>query len=78
MSSYLFQKNFAVLIMRGVSLSKLVESNVFCYRFEYDQWPNRHDNPEVAQAPFNGSIFDIRYRYKEIFWQDQFWEISFA
>jgi len=75
-SSYLFQKNFAVLILRGVSLSGLLESNVFKYELDYDQWPMTHWNREWIVKPFNGSIFDIRYRYKEIFTEPEYQPMS--
>jgi hypothetical protein len=53
-------------------LSSLVESNVFKFKLDFDQWPNAHPNKEPCVKPFNGSLFDIRYRYKDVFIDKEF------
>jgi hypothetical protein len=40
----------------------LLRSEVFNYSFDYDEWPSSHFNAEDVSKPYNGSVFDIRYK----------------
>ena len=59
-SSFLFSKNLPEIIAKGIPCAKLLESQVFYYRFDYDEWPSIHTNDFDINRPFNGSIFSLR------------------
>lgn len=35
--------------------------------FDFDQWPGNHNDDEECIRAYNGSYFDIRFSYQEIF-----------
>jgi hypothetical protein len=41
-SSYLFRTCFLDLIQKGVMLTNVLNSNIFCFQFDYDEWPSTH------------------------------------
>ena len=41
---------------------QLLQSNVFQHDFDYDEWPSSHFDEKDVIRPYNGSIFDIRYK----------------
>lgn len=45
-SAYLFTKNIQQIIEMGVEVKGLFESNIFCFDFDYDEWPGTHFNDE--------------------------------
>ena len=55
-------------------MTGLLESEVFCFQFDYDEWPSTHTDADTYWRPFNGSIFDIRSHYRTIFHEDHFRE----
>jgi hypothetical protein len=59
-SYFLFKDNLIELMNRGIELTQLLKSNVFLYRFEFDEWPEAHSNCDRHIMPYNGSIFDLR------------------
>jgi|TARA_B110000285_G_C14943642_1_gene523271 hypothetical protein len=71
-SSFLFLKNIPVLIEKGVEIAKLFDSNIFCYSFDYDEWPSTHTDSDEYMRPYNGSIFDLRTSYRQIFHEARF------
>lgn len=40
---------------------------MFSYQFDYDEWPAQNANTDKQLAPYNGSIFKLRYQYPKIF-----------
>lgn len=38
-SSFLFRKNLIPLMKKGIEVSALLKSNIFSYKFEFDEWP---------------------------------------
>jgi hypothetical protein len=52
----------------------LLESEVFCFQFDFDEWPSTHIDAETYIRPYNGSIFDIRSNYRNIFYEENFRE----
>jgi hypothetical protein len=66
-SSFLFKNNFIELVEKGLELSCLIEANVFRFSFDYDEWPSTHSDEKTYLRPFNGSLFDIRTQYRNIF-----------
>ena len=49
-----------------------MDSEIFVYRFDYDEWPSTHVDDNKYSRPYNGSIFDIRECYRDIFWEQSF------
>ena len=68
----MFKKNFPMLLQKGIEVSSLLNSNVFCFSFHYDEWPATHQNTEHCIRSYNSSIFDLRFKYKEIFPEEKF------
>jgi len=65
--SYLFQENFVQIMEMGIRIQGLLQSKIFCYRFDFSEWPSIHqDNSEIIK-PYSGTIFQLRYKYKSIF-----------
>lgn len=50
----------------------LVDSDVFNYTFDFDQWPSNHANFERALKPYHGSLFELRDEYSTIFTESKF------
>lgn len=59
-SSFLFSRNFTTLMERGVAVSDLLNSNLFHFSIDYNEWPNAHAISDPYLAAYNGSIFDLR------------------
>jgi hypothetical protein len=66
-SSYLFRSCFLKLIEKGVPLSSVLDSSIFNYNFDFDEWPSTHTDPKKYFRPFNGSLFDLRGQYENVF-----------
>ena len=74
-SSYLFLKNFPVLLEKAINVFPLLDSNVFSLKFDYDEWPTTNANIQKMLEPYNQSIFKLRYEYPSIFtkiWRSDF------
>ena len=67
--SYLFEKNFTTIIRKGVNIEPLLKSDLFCHTFDFEEWPITHTNNKSSIMPYNGSIFDIRNSYADVFRQ---------
>ena len=63
----MFIKNFDKIMEKGVPVCPLLGSEVFKLTFDYDEWPATHTDSETIIAPYNGSIFQLRDKYKTIF-----------
>ena len=66
-SSYLFSHNLTKLMERGIKVDRLLDSDVFSYKFQYPEWPAAHTDVRKMIKPYNGSIFDIRHSYASVF-----------
>ena len=66
-SSYLFEDNLIDIMNRGISVVDLMKSNVFSFKFEYEEWPQVHTDMSKVINPYNGSIFKLRECYTSIF-----------
>jgi len=66
-SSFLFQRNFFDLIEKGISVSSLLNSNIFCFSFDFDEWPSIHFDHDKYLKPYNGSVFELRDSYHSVF-----------
>lgn len=71
-SSYLFQNNLPNLLKKGIELSALFASDVFTFKYDYDEWPTTHTDPESYIRPYNGSLFRLRENYKKVFHEENF------
>lgn len=71
-SSFLFGKVMHKLINKGVEVSTLFNSQIFAFQFDYDEWPSTHTDDNSYMRPYNGSIFDLRKKYEEIFYEPHF------
>jgi hypothetical protein len=75
-SSYLFTKNMPIIIEKGISVEGLLSSKVFNVQFDYDGWPVNHHVDEKVFKTYNGSFFNLRDKYKEIYSEPQFRSIE--
>ena len=66
-SSYLFDTNLPVLMEKGVALHDLLGSKVFNVVFDFDTWPGNHNDDETVIRAYNGSFFEIRFAYNQLF-----------
>lgn len=71
-SSYLFTKILPQLCEKGIEIRNLLKSNIYNYDFDFDDWPGTHSNEQMYRRPYNGSIFELRHKYKEVFPEDEF------
>lgn len=55
--SFLFENNLLQLLDKGIKVTSLLESNIFCYSFEIDDWPVISVDPSSIIIPYNGSKF---------------------
>ena len=71
-SAQMFLNNIMELSEKGICLVDLFESNIFSHVFDFDEWPSTHTDDSEMTRPYNGSIFDLRSSYKEVFHEDRF------
>ena len=64
---FLFDDIFLELLEKGISVNKLLESDMFCHSFEVDDYPLIHQDNNYMIKPFNGSIFQLKGTYKQVF-----------
>jgi hypothetical protein len=50
----------------------LLDSKVFNVTFDFDDWPGSHPNEENCIKAYNGSYFDIRQMYSQVFPEEEF------
>lgn len=65
--SNLFKYNFVDLVNKGVTLKPLLQSNIFQYTFEFEEWPATNQNTQQMLKPYNDSIFKLRNQYHKVF-----------
>jgi len=66
---------------KGVLMKPLLESRIYNYTFDYDEWPSISTNTARLLKPYNESIFKLRYKYKSVFrdlWQEEEVKLSAA
>ena len=59
----------------AISLTPLFKSKIFYFKFDFDEWPQTHNNDnngEPILRPFNYNLFQIRGHYKDIFPEPEF------
>lgn len=65
--NFIFQDIFLKLLKKGISVGPLLQSKIFCYQFDVEQWPVVHPSNSYQIKPYNGSIFQLKYQYKNLF-----------
>ena len=55
------------LLHKGIHLAPLLCSNVFIKQLEYEDWPTAHTNLDKIIVPYNGSLFEMRHSYDQLF-----------
>lgn len=48
-------------------MKELLNSSVFNYTFDFDEWPSTSSNTVKLLVPYNNSIFKLRYEYPKLF-----------
>ena len=48
-------------------MNEILDSQVFKFHFDYDKWISNHTNDEEYLRPYNGSIFELRHQYSNVF-----------
>lgn len=64
---FLFQDNFISLIEKGIKVADLLQSDIFCHQFDFEDWPLIHTDDSYSMAPYNDSIFQLRGKYEKTF-----------
>lgn len=65
--SYLFRQNLVDLMEIGIEISDILDSDIFCYQFDFVEWPTTHTNCEKQIRAYNGTIFNLRTNYERLF-----------
>lgn len=60
------------LIEYELEITELLNSNVFSWSFDLDEWPTSHNVEDDCIRPMNESIFQIRKHYRTVFPEDEF------
>jgi len=58
--SFLFEKNFMKIMQMGIPVTDLIQSSIFCYQFDFQEWPSIHLSSQNLIKPYNGSMFKLR------------------
>jgi hypothetical protein len=53
-------------------VQNLLDSEVFSFKFDYDEWPSSHTNNDTILRPYNDSFFNIRKNYRTVFHEEEF------
>ena len=61
-----------MILEKGIELAPLLESDVFKFHFDFDEWPTTHTNDETTIRPYNQSIFNLRQHYLTTFPEEGF------
>lgn len=59
-------------MQKGIKVRELLDSNVFTFFFDYDEWPSTHNIKEKFIKPYSGSLFELRDAYRIVFPEKQF------
>ena len=71
-TAMLFRKNFHDLVEKGISVCPLIDSKIFAQEFDFDDWPATHTEEDEISRPYNGSLFDLRYCYRQVFPEEKY------
>jgi len=48
-------------------MTELLESSLFDYEFDFDEWPGTNTDTSRVLSTYNDSIFKMRFKYGSIF-----------
>lgn len=65
--SNLFHHNLVEMMNKGVKMSSLFRSDILIRKFDYTSWPAISDCYDKVIAPYNNSIFKLRFHYATIY-----------
>ena len=65
--AHLFEFNLVDLLRKEVQMTRLFNSSVFNYTFDFDEWPATNPDTSKILAPYNKSIFKIRNEYADVY-----------
>ena len=65
--SDLLTGNFVKMMMKGVTLSRILESDMVLHPINFNDWPEKSSANDNFLVPYNGSKLTLRYKYPEIF-----------
>ena len=65
--SHLFRYIIIDMFKKGASMTELLESEIFNYTFDFDEWPATNQDPNKQMVPYTKSLFNIRKCYQELF-----------
>lgn len=51
-------------------MTGLLESDIFCHNFDFDDWPLINKDNSFKCVPYNGSMFQLRGKYCKVFHQN--------
>lgn len=71
-SSFLFMENFINLVEKGILVRGLLNSDIFSFKFDYEEWPLSHTLDEEYTRAYNGDIFTVRKAYRDVFPEEEF------
>jgi hypothetical protein len=74
-SSYLFKGNLHIIIEKGLAITSLLESKIFRFDFDFDEWPSTHTNNKEFRRPYSHSVLKLRRHYKTVFPEPEFEDI---
>jgi hypothetical protein len=57
---------------KGVGVTRLFSSQIFCFTFDFDEWPSTHTDADPYMRPYNDSIFSLRTSYASVFPEKRF------
>jgi hypothetical protein len=75
-SSYLLYKILPEIIEIGIEICGVLNSKIFNFEFDYDEWPSTHTNNKSYIRPYNNSIYKVRSSYKTVFPEEEFDELD--
>lgn len=61
---------------KGILVAELLNSEVFCKTFDFDEWPGTHTDSTTYLRPYNDSIFKLRDSYSVVFHEPEFKSIE--
>ena len=71
-SSFLFLRNLPTLMEKGVAVSELFKSQIFCFTFDFDEWHSTSSDNSDYMRPYNDTIFNLRTNFHNVFHEDRF------
>ena len=73
-SSYLLTRILPDIVDKGISIENVCSSKIFLMELHFDEWPENSTSKKHLQRAYNGSIFTVRERFNEIFYEPEFTE----